>query len=348
MHKIYFHIGMGKTGSSALQSYLAVNAIPKTINKERLVYVTINESGSCLYGDTLINKLSNKTGHFKGLFRVIASEKDVFENKNNLITLRRDIQKIFDKGLTPIISQEGWAWDYKAFAKNNFFNLLNCSAHLIAYVRPQIDWLNSAWWEWYAWNPKYNTPLDVIKSRGFAFLNWGEIISRWKTVPGVENMSIRLHCNDIVSDFLSVVGVNNKKIKKKANSFVGAPNTGLSPLLIKLFLRSNNLNSTDSRYKQKILASHLQFAGRPPWVINNDLAKLIIENTKESNSSLVNLLDPDLSTLMEKDDRWWSTKSYSDKVVWKDTDYALSKDELLETIDLCFNKIIKLHENQKI
>jgi len=49
--KVYVHVGLSKTGSSALQTYLSQAIKLKTDSGEQLLYCAIQKDGKVLYGE---------------------------------------------------------------------------------------------------------------------------------------------------------------------------------------------------------------------------------------------------------------------------------------------------------
>ena len=160
MRKAYFHIGFSKTGSSSLQGYLSFNPVHETRKThEKLMYCSFEKGGKIIYGEDLLKSAISTPLKYSSSFSGIAEQ---LENSKTKL----ELDKIFEQGVTPIFSQEDWGRTAEHFKHSDFFGQLELDVYVIVYVRPQVDWFNSAWWQWFAWNGDFVTPKDVIDAWG--------------------------------------------------------------------------------------------------------------------------------------------------------------------------------------
>lgn len=332
LRKIYFHIGFGKTGSSSLQSYLSYNSEHiASENNEKLLYCSFLRDGGIVYGEELTNSAARTP------LKYIASYPAIAEVEN-LTKVRETLDDIFDRGYTPIFSQEDWGRRAGHFAGSDFFTRLGCKAHVIAYVRPQVDWFNSAWWQWYAWIDEFSNPNDVIKAWGYNFMLWADQIIKWQGLPGVENVTVRLQSSDVVEDFMGLF-----KVKPSAGfDPKERNNVGLSPTLIKLLKKYPSIRSAHGADVDSILLRFLKFEGKAPWVIDQQLSKQIISATHADNKLLYGLLDEPSKIRMECDERWWSAECYASRRVCTQVDLELNTEDLFGIVEQAIPALIQL------
>ncbi|WP_137819730.1 hypothetical protein [Pseudomonas sp. 2FG] len=332
MRKAYFHIGFGKTGSSALQSYLSFNpehTTPET--NERLLYCSLQSDGRIIYGEELTKKASLTP------LKYIASSPAIAETEN-LSKIKQALDEIFDAGYTPIFSQEDWGRRAGHFKNSDLFTQLDCTAHGIVYVRPQVDWFNSAWWQWYAWASEFSNPGDVIKAWGYNFMLWADQITKWQRLPGVENITVRLQPSDVVEDFMGLFNIR----PTLSAAHEERNNVSLNPTLIKLLKKYPSLRCTHGADVDSILSKFLKFEGKAPWVIDQELSEQIIAATRADNMLLHNLLDEPSKVLMKNDARWWSAEHYASRRVCTQADFELNTQDLLSIIEQAIPALIQL------
>jgi len=332
--KIYFHIGFGKTGGSSLQSYLSFNSIHQTNKQEKLLYCCFDRDGRVFYGDE-VSKMAKLSP-----LKYVASAPDIAELPD-ISVAKQELDKLFSQGFTPVFSQEDWGRRAGYFKTSNFFEQLDVVVHAIAYIRPQVEWFNSAWWQWFAWDGNFKKPEDVIAAWGYNFMLWGHQLSLWKRLPGVENVSVRLHPSDITEDFLHLLGVNEEV--ERAN--VEKVNVSLSPTLIKLLKKYPTLRQAHSADVDSILSKFIKFEGKTPWVIDAELASKIVASTNADNLKLLDMLDPPSRIIMVGDLRWWDAAHYKARKLWEEEDFQLKEEELSSIIEQVIPALINLGRN---
>ena len=325
--KIYLHIGFNKSGSSALQAFLSLNPEFKaSVFQENFLYCVFNPDGSI----SSRKKIAGLTTSLDLSYSAIFKTADLSKTKH-------DLDNIFSAGYTPIFSHEDWGLRFSEFEQSNFFIELGCSAHLIVYVRPQVEWLNSAWWQWFAWG-SHHSPKDVLGISGCDHILWADYIEKWKNVPGVKSVAVRLLDKDIIEDFMNLLSIpKNPEIKYPARI-----NVGLSPTHIKLLMRNPEIRGVHGAEVDGIFSEILHFDGSSPWVIDKELIGEVISVTHTGNLKLLSMLDESSRKVMENDSRWWSPEFYSKRHPFSKKDMELDKEELLAIADQIMPAVIRV------
>lgn len=319
MRKVYLHIGAAKTGSSSLQSFLSFNPEfqhPET--NEKFLYCCILENGKIIFGDELKRRADESPLKY-------AMSANVFANPQILDVLKSELDRIFETGCTPIFSSEGWLRRAGDFHNTKFFNTLDISAYVIVYIRPQVEWLNSAWWQWFAWEKTYKSPQDAWS---YNFALWANHISQWNDLDGVQKVTVRLQPSDIIEDFLSLFRCS----LEHGMSQKYRVNTSLPPILIKFLLKYYFLRSVHGAHVDAILSKILKFEGKSPWIIDIELAGQIITACRSDNEKLLGMLDEASQEIMKNDPRWWDAEYYKGRYVFNEKDLELSGGEFLSIV----------------
>lgn len=331
-NKIYFHIGFGKTGSSALQSYLSFNSEHGFQNsKGKLLYCSFKKNGDIVFGDKLKEEAERSS------LKYIASDPEIAQKWSHRRT-RQQLSKILKAGYTPLFSQEDWGRRAGEFLSADMFSKLNCTVHLIVYVRPQVEWFNSGWWQWWAWSDAFKKPVDVINAWGFEFMLWADQINKWKNIPNVEGVTVRVQSSDIVEDFLRIFDV----AKNIVDQHEARNNTSLSPMLIKLLLALKGIRDVHFADVDTILSKYITFEGKSPWMIDSCLSESIINATKNDNILLMSMLSDENRDKMRHDPRWWDKEYYSGREVWKEEDFELTQKDMYEILKQAIPTLIEL------
>lgn len=251
--------------------------------------------------------------------------------------IKQQIEELNSRGYIPVFSQEDWGIRSESFIELDFFKKINCKVHVIAYVRPQVGWFNSGWWQWWAWEDDFDVPRDVLNLWGPSIMMWGWHMTSWSEVPGVKKTTTRLHTHDIVSDFMNIFGV-----KHKPETVENKNNVSLSPTLIKLLFKYKKIRKVYGSSTDFVLSDIFSLPGKAPWIIDKKLTQEILKLIRADNLKLMELLDSDSKEVMKNDSKWWDIKAYKNRKIWKEKDFTLSEDELEELLKQSIHRLLNL------
>jgi hypothetical protein len=308
MTEAVIHIGFCKTGTSSLQAALSSDVL----NGTPYEYCAIRRDGSVLCGQALAQRArKNTTGYVTSNGLLDCIDHDL---------VRTSLAAIRERGKIPILSQECWSYLGNVFRERSLLERWGISnAHLIAYVRPQVEFLNSGWWQWWAWSGMFRQPADIVGKFGVGFMLWATYLKPWLSI--VKRPSVRLHGQDTIGDFFSVLGLDNP--------IVNAPrkNTGISRELVQLYkavpeLRTEHGEKTHSVLDAVFNGGHgaildsvlspLLNGGSTPWLVSPDLARRVVDQCREDNIELRAYLSPNQQDQMTEDQHWWSAECYGE------------------------------------
>jgi len=330
------HIGMPKCGSSALQA--ALSSQPKSIHDDKgrkLVYIAIDPKGKVLFGDHLRFQAStSKTGY---LLSAQAHKINTFSDKQ-FKGIKLQLRKLWDEKTLFVLSNEAWGNQYHIFEEKKLLEKLGLSVHVVMYVRPQVAWFNSAWWQWGAWSDvQFNRWLSLNKSKA----DWFLVYSEWSKLSHVKGVTVRLLPDDIVSDFYGLFGIKNDMEFKQ--------NTSLSAGVLKLFQRHRELreNAHDSEI-DFILGRHLGDMSRPPWVLPLDLVNELVGYFMANNKKLLAILDSEQKEMMKKNKAWWSADFYKNKQLTAVNDKSISLDEIEDIAVSAIKSLVILDQQYRL
>ncbi|MCI5045959.1 MAG: hypothetical protein MRY59_00545 [Aquisalinus sp.] len=303
MKKIIVHIGYPKCGSSAIQYFLCHNQILHGENTEYRYFVMGKEGILCQQ-----QVMSQSRRSLSGYVASVGSL------SNALIALQDYLAAHEDNDFVPIISQEGWGSNDDIADLKRISEDLNgkVELHIVGYVRPQISWLQSAWWQWYAWRGD-----DLTLDKAWKWLKhtvkWHARLQRFQDIPMVSLVTPRLQDDqhDIATDFLELLGVEPASCKpgKKINLSV-------SQTHISIYRRLPWLRPPHDSRMDHVIQRLLPHGGAPPFVISRAFATEIIEEVRQDNIALADSLDISGRQRMMDDMKWWSVEAYAER--WAD------------------------------
>lgn len=293
--KVLLHIGMPKCGSSALQSYLSSPDLDRITNG-RCIYAALNENGQLLSGMPLIRRAQASPHGYVSSVRADAmngfSARQKAKAQTGLCHLSKSHEWL-------ILSCEAWGPNPQQFTEDCLFADLGLDVHLLAYVRPQIEWMNSSWWQWGAWTSLNPRPW-IMRERNSAL--WFSVLRQWAHKPWVKTVSVRLLDGDIIQDCMNHLGYQVS----------GQPpiNQSLPEIVLRLFQRHRHLRpGPHASAIDFSLSRHLCLnTKKTPFIIGPIIGKELIDFFREDNEQLAQILSPQQREKMLSDPRWWQSE----------------------------------------
>jgi hypothetical protein len=296
MSNVVLHIGAAKCGSTALQKALSDCPVFSNHSGRSVAYVAILKDGRVLTGHDIAIEIARKPSGS-------TSSAVVGRLIGFTSSIRAEIDRLRSRYDVLVLSCEGWLSRHERFRQLDMIQKLGLAGRAIAYIRPQVVWMNSGWWQWGAWEGM--TLEDWIAKR-MSSTRWSRMIYAWRTLPGVEEVTVRLLPSDVVPDFFALINCDPPAHAERAN-------TSSSASVLRMCQRHPHLRPLGKPGINYALSRHVQ--GSTPWVISREMAEHIIAETREDNVALKAMLDSESAAAMEADPRWWSADAFADKLV---------------------------------
>lgn len=298
------HLGFGKCGSSALQKVLS--RTPDFVGKAglRYSYAAITQTGRCLSGAEL-SRAAVRSPH--GYVTSTNASFIAAFKPWKLRALRHDLDSMLSRSVLPIFSNEAWTRHIQLFRQHDLFDRLGLRPQVVVYVRPQVDWLNSAWWQWGAWS---GLAFETWLERNIRGVDWWKLIEPWYGFVGRSNVKVRLLPDDIVLDFFSLLNAAPPKSTRN--------NTSLPGTVLRILQRHRDLRPhAHASALEFALGDHFAPGGadKTPWVIDPSHAEKAIRACRPGNERLLAALDESDREKMRLDQRWWDPAAYAHKPV---------------------------------
>jgi len=298
---IILHVGAAKCGSSSLQAHMSNNPLFSADDgSAHYEYVCIKRDGNLLRRDGI--QLHSRATPY-GCQVSAGADWPWAMDEAALEGLSTQLRQVIAQGRTPIASQESWINEAHLFKANETLPRLGLRVKVVVFVRPQIAWLNSCWWQWGAWSPL--DFRDWVEGTKHA-IRWAEQIGAWQSVPGVDSVEIHPVAGDVVATFLGSFGVTIESSKRR--------NISLDENLLNYLRRRSDLRSLHNPVVDFVLEQRLApNAKGTPWVMQQDQISDLIAYYRDDNLKLLSLLSGEAREAMEQDPKWWDPAAYSER-----------------------------------
>ncbi len=321
--KIYFHIGAGKCGSSALQEYFSYNNSHEYYG---FLYGAVAKNGSIAIKNEVENRAQKSPYNYCSSCSLITLQDEFLANfKSSLLLLS-------NKCDTLLLSNEGWINESDVF--HTLSDVLNCyECEVIMLIRPPVLWLNSAWWQWGAWS---NVELDLWLSRNIKNVCWSSFYDKFQLVDFIKKVHVIPLSNDIVNSVNEIVSLPLIEEREKSN--VSSGNNLLRFFELKRTLRPSPHHSNI----EFALNRYVKNTGKPDWVISRLNITKILKRTYESNLKLLENMSNSDKELVLNDNSWWGKGYYAHYDDRLRIEYNPSYDELSGQLEEAYQIIFLL------
>ena len=301
--QLILHIGAPKCGSSALQSALSMTPDLVRADGMRLRYTALGQSGGLtrVFRGRSVTLMAQRSAYGYASWpnmRPRDIDSPVFDR---LDQLRRDGLR---RGYVPVASNEGWISRADLFA-THLARWGYPPVEVVAFVRPVVDWTNSAFWQWGIW---YTPTMDRWLKGGGMPYRFGLELEAWSRIPNVRLRFARAR-PDAVARFASWQDVELPSVALR--------NASSSPALIGVLLRNRELrpNGHDSAVEFVVQRWCPPVPGRKPWAILARHVQALRPAAEENLAALLRISSPAQANDLRVDPRWLQERPYHAEIV---------------------------------
>lgn len=329
------HVGAPKCGSSSLQQHLSARPEFKSDDGLRTyAYGSVTKSGELLIGRRLTNAaLASGNRYVSSL-----PTRELHLLSGSTSNLSQQLNRIMADDTTVILSSEGWFHGVYKFREFDLLGELGLMPNVVVYIRPPLDWMNAAWWQWGAWSGQ---SFDNWWPSRMRALNWDRHLAAWSALEEVCEVQVGLATGDVVQAFGQTLGCDWSQVERTNSS---------SPRFLLRYLQDNrDLRPMHSPGVEFVLNRWAEWpSGRTPWIIHHRAQDEIMESFRPRLEKILRFVSSATRRAIEGDPRWWSTKPYENLPV--DAEFeALSdadKDALIRSLIAAVKKADE--ENRKL
>lgn len=296
---LVLHLGAPKCGSSALQA--ALTARPDhaaTGDRAALRYVAgeRRKTRVALISGPALRKQGARSPYQYRCWPNVGPRADP-------APLFAAIRQALDRGrrgaYVPILSCEGWIAHPERFAAA-LADMGHPRVDAVAYLRPPLEWINAAWWQWGVWTVR---SLDAWLDLGTMTYRFGALLAHWAAIP-----NLRLHVRparpDAVADFATLCGLDLPPAQ--------TGNGAVPPSLIGFFLRNRRFRPTPHAAASEFVYQRWcpPTAEPRPWAVLARHVHRLRPHVAETRAQIAPLLDEAGRAALFADPRWTHEAPY--------------------------------------
>jgi len=297
---IVLHVGAPKAGSSALQHDLTWNPLRPVRDRPGVAceYVAIDAAGNLLRGDAL-----------DGFATLFASRYCMSADAASLAALGDErlralagaLSALREAGTIPVMSYELWLHADAASAAR-FAAALDAPLHVVAYVRDPVSWLRSLFWQ--RRGRRVKSRAEWMEEH-LAECRWDGHLKRWRGLPGVVRLDVRLADRSVPHDFATLLGIDPPPTVVRHNATV----PGEFARYLERHRVTPELSVSEAKFawqRWTEAAGAADGFDPPPDPFDADDVRAVIDATSASSAALLDLCDDDVRSRIVADARWWS------------------------------------------
>ncbi|MEH6581992.1 MAG: hypothetical protein V7754_08655 [Halioglobus sp.] len=295
---VILHVGGAKCGSTALQTALSRQPMPQSSQYSQLRYAFISRQWQ-----VGLVQPSADTG--RSNIQSVGFIDEHLPSEAEVGVMAADLNNLCQQGITPILSAEGWL-NSAGFLQSGLIEKIEDEVQVFVWVRPQVEWINSAWWQWGAWGGGHGVRVAHWVNNNLHRCQWGDRLALWQQRFDVQ-FHVRLLDKDVVEDFsqqCQISGLESDNV-----------NAALDGTMLRFLQNHRELRSSahDTALTSAVARNLPRGSARTPWVIPEKQVARILRNCAAGNRQMMALLGAPQRRRMQEDSRWWLPEAYASR-----------------------------------
>ena len=302
MPSTFVHIGAGKCGSSSIQSFFSQHPFHCCLETKKKIEYCCFSQKDLLRGQVIPELRAGSINGYISSHARVSGE-----------ALRTIADRLSSISTDVLLSCEGWL-HHLLFSPQRAQQLAkawsgNGSRDIILYlfVRPPVSWINSAWWQWGAWDK------DIVFSQWVNGMTnaaqWGKHYQKLKSYGIFKHIEIQVLGSNVVHQLADSLGI------ERSLSMESRSNMSLPSELLQLFTSHKHFRLNVHDPKSDFVAlralskSNFNYT-KAPFVLSREQVSQILEETRESADILLELISNESRLAMLDNPAWWSADFY--------------------------------------
>jgi len=296
MPRVVLHVGSGKCGSSSLQRYFSFNPTIKNQSGGVTRYAVLDAKGRLRTGRAITAQAAQSLSEYQA-----SAPLDALIDHCKTVAVYIDSE--LDEHDVLLLSNEGWRSKIKSRRDLDFEALLGTRVEVMFAFRPQLDFLNSAFWQWGAWSGQ--SLSDWIERRKQSAL-WAEQLAAWSKIPGVNRVHGVLLATNFFEQVFDILDIDGEVAPEAAQHNTSLPGAALRVMQRHSERLRPTINNTAIEF---VLSRTLSIPDdRTPWVLDLETQTGLLEFYSSSNNNLAQFVAPAIWQRILSNERWWSPR----------------------------------------
>jgi len=301
MPSTFVHIGAGKCGSSSIQSFFSQHPFHCCLETKKKIEYCCFSQKDLLRGQAIPQLLASSIhGYIASQARVPVDTLRIVSDK--LSRINTDILVSCEGWFNQLLNPQRAQQLAKTWSGNGSRDII-----LYLFVRPPVSWINSAWWQWGAWDK------DIVFSQWVNGMTnaaqWGKHYQKLKSYGIFKHIEIQVLGSNVVHQLADSLGL------ERSLSMESRSNVSLPSEILQLFTSHNHFRQNVHDPKSDFVAmralskSSFNYT-KAPFVLSSEQVSQILEETKESADILLELISSESRLAMLANPAWWSADFY--------------------------------------
>lgn len=304
MKRIILHLGADKCGSSSIQSYLSRQPrLRRSGSGDHVQYCCLREDG-LLHGSRLRRMASSRPSSYVNSRSLSQLNSLPLEVKQQI---HRRLRRLNSDCL---LSNEGWLRASRV-QLSEFRNTIGADSNsfeleAFAFVRAPVTWLNSAWWQWGAW--QQGVDFDSWLDGAIPSTMWARFVRRIQNLSFFTRLRVQPMRGDVVEQTCRLLNLDYNESSVRSNTSLPA-----AALALYQQFPQHRAGQHECRNDYVILhairSSPYRYPGTP-WVLTPEQIQRVLTKTRTSNQRLIGLMSSSWADCIAADARWWKAEAY--------------------------------------
>lgn len=301
MTELVLHIGAPKCGSSALQ--VALSRSPELLGQDGTKYRYTaswpRKSKQVTWVGADVTRHAERSPFGYASWSGLRHGDD---HAASMAALHHVLMKGRKGGYVPIASSESWINWPEVFAQA-FADWGHPKITVVAYLRPVVDWVNAAFWQWAVWDRP--AQMDAwINNNATRLYQFGTQLEAWAAIPNID-LVIQSQKPDVVRRFGLQFCVDLPMPERS--------NVTIAPALLGFLLRNR-------RFRETALGGEFEFifqrwcppvdGAKPLWALMPRHLRMLRDTFDTNKAALERIMSPEAYADLTRDPKWTHEKVY--------------------------------------
>jgi hypothetical protein len=293
------------------------------------LYGCLRENGNIITGEDVKKSAQISPGNYAVSWSLKTEVTPLF-----ITNMRTRLLELSHNCKALLLSSEGWT--FKADKFKTFQKVFEgFDVEVILVVRPPVQWMNSAWWQWQQWS---NIKIDSWANGANVAGRWVDSYESFNQLDFIKKVNVLSLNKDILIALGKILAIDISVNDRKHNS------ASSSELLSFLRMKRSLRPGAHDAQNEFILNKYLRKRSSSDWVLSEKNISNILKNSNISCTRLAELIT---NEDIKQNDLWWKSEAYDKNVSVLKRNRNLGRQVLSSMLEEAYQIIIKLDHSMR-